>query len=224
MQRSDSIANLATGLAAAQAAIRGAAKDKANPFFKSKYADLASIWEACRGPLTANGLSVVQLPTMTDAQVSVETMLLHKSGEFLSAVLTAPLKEHTPQAIGSVITYLRRYSLAAMAGVAPDEDDDAEGAMGRNGHKQEAQTAPIPEKQTAARVAPQTDADSEALCEEHRQAIGQAKDEDSIKKIGAAILAEHKAHRINDTQRNALKKLADVRRLDLGIVGNGATP
>jgi hypothetical protein len=140
MQKSESIKDLAVALAKAQAEIMGAHKDSANPYFNSRYADLASVWDACRDPLSKNGLSIVQTCGIENGMVSVETMLLHKSGQYISDVLQMkPVREKKgegfvpaddPQAIGSCITYARRYSVAAMAGVCP-EDDDGNVASGR---------------------------------------------------------------------------------------------
>ena len=130
MERSETINELATALAVAQGTIEGAVKDSANPFFKSKYADLASVWDAIRAPLSANGLSVMQLPSAEGAKVTITTLLAHKSGQWIQSALTMTAKEDTPQAVGSAITYARRYALQSIAGVAP-EDDDGEGAQGR---------------------------------------------------------------------------------------------
>lgn len=130
MTKSDSIDALASALAKAQAVIAGAAKDSINPHFKAKYADLASVWDACRGPLTSNGLSVAQTTGATDdGRVRVTTILLHASGQWIADdLLMRPVKED-PQGVGSCITYARRYALAAIAGVAP-EDDDGNAASG----------------------------------------------------------------------------------------------
>jgi hypothetical protein len=131
VNRSESLAELAAALAKAQGAMRPAAKDHVNPAFpRSKYADLASVWEACREALTANGLSVVQLAAADGNAVTVTTVLLHVSGEWVSEALTLLARDAAPQSVGSAITYARRYGLAAMVGVCPD-DDDAEAAMGR---------------------------------------------------------------------------------------------
>lgn len=131
MKHSDAINEIGTALSLAQRQMKGAKKDAANPFFKSKYADLASVAAACMDALNDFGIAVVQAPsTSPDGAVSVETMLLHKSGQWMSETVTGKPKDDGPQALGSVITYLRRYSLAAFAGVAP-EDDDAEAAEGR---------------------------------------------------------------------------------------------
>jgi hypothetical protein len=130
-QSSPQLDQLGTALAKAQAAIKGAVKDVANPFFKAHYADLSSVWEACRAALTENGLSVVQLPERgANGEVAVITMLLHASGQFITSRIASKPSKDDPQQVGSVVTYLRRYGLAAMVGVAP-EDDDGEAAMGR---------------------------------------------------------------------------------------------
>jgi hypothetical protein len=130
IEQSVELNELAPALAKAQSVIKGAVKDAANPFFKSRYADLASVWDACREALTVNGLSVVQT-CAGDAEVcQVTTMLLHSSGQWIRDTLTMKPKDNTPQGVGSTITYARRYALAAIAGVAP-EDDDGEAAQGR---------------------------------------------------------------------------------------------
>jgi len=132
MTRSDTIADLAAALSKAQATMTSAKKDSTNPHFKSRYADLASIWDACRESLTKNGLAVVQLPGKDEAGYYVETVLTHASGEFIAEKLHIVPTKDDPQGLGSAITYARRYGLAAIAGVAPDDsDDDGEAAMGR---------------------------------------------------------------------------------------------
>lgn len=118
-----SLKNLAAALCKAQADMEGAKKDAKNPHFNSKYADLASVWDAIREPLTKNGLSVVQLPRSMQGGVEVETILLHVSGESLSSVLAVPASKSDAQGFGSALTYARRYSLMAMVGVAPEDDD-----------------------------------------------------------------------------------------------------
>lgn len=132
MNRSEQIGQIAAALAKAQKAIEGASKDSKNPHFNSRYADLASIAEACRVPLAGNEIAVVQNPSRPEAGlVGMTTLLLHSSGEWLeSDPLVVQAKDAGPQAVGSCLTYLRRYQLAAMVGVAP-EDDDAEAAEGR---------------------------------------------------------------------------------------------
>lgn len=119
-----SLAPLAKALAAAQGELRHAEKDSANPHFKSRYASLASVLDAIRDPLSRHGLSVVQCPTRGEGgAVCVETILLHESGALLRSTLAAKPAQDTPQGIGSTITYLRRYGLMAVVGIAADDDD-----------------------------------------------------------------------------------------------------
>lgn len=119
---------LATALAKAQAEIKTALKDSKNPHFKSSYADLTSVWDACRQALTANGLSVIQKTDFSEGEVWLETILLHASGEQIAGRYPLRPQQQTPQGFGSALTYARRYSLAAMVGVVADEDDDGNAA------------------------------------------------------------------------------------------------
>ena len=128
--QSDSIGALAAALSKAQADITGALKDSSNPFFKSKYADLASCWDACRKQLAANGLSVIQTTQMTEQGLMLVTTLAHASGEWIAGQMPVLTKDNSPQGQGSGITYARRYALAAIVGLA-QIDDDAEAAQGR---------------------------------------------------------------------------------------------
>lgn len=123
-------------LAKAQAKIEGALKDKSNPAFKSKYADLGAVWDACREPFTSNHIAVMQFPDY-DAEtgiVSVETILTHAEGYERSFTLRIPVNKRDAQGVGSAITYGRRYALMAAAGVAP-EDDDGNAAVANDGQK-----------------------------------------------------------------------------------------
>lgn len=149
MEMSDQINELASALSRAQGQIKGASKDSSNPFFKSRYADLESIWDACRQPLTAHGLSILQSPTTETVgdtvRVSVTTLLLHSSGQWIRDTVGVAAKEDSPQAIASCITYMKRYTLQSFAGVAPTDDDDGEAATGRGGNGSKARGfAPTP--------------------------------------------------------------------------------
>lgn len=138
MSKSDTITALAAALAKAQAEIRPAAKDSTNPHFKSRYADLAAIWEACRKPLTSNGLSVVQMPIDSEpGHAGLMTMLIHESGEYISASFSVKTMQDTAQGVGSALTYLRRYALASFVGVVADEDDDGNAASRPQAQRQE---------------------------------------------------------------------------------------
>lgn len=124
MNMSQSIGELAAALVAAQANIEGAVKDKTNPHFRSKYADLSSVVDAIKKPLNDAGLSYTQVMHDADNAAKVETVILHKSGEWMSCgVISVPVSKHDAQGYGSALTYARRYSLSAAFGVAPEDDD-----------------------------------------------------------------------------------------------------
>jgi hypothetical protein len=128
MMESEQINELATALAKVQGSIEHASKDSVNPFHKSKYADLASVWEACRKQLSSNGLSIVQLPNgLEDNCLILDTKLLHSSGQWISSRIKMPLSKLDPQGYGSTLTYARRYALAAIVGVYQDDDDSESG-------------------------------------------------------------------------------------------------
>lgn len=145
MKTSEQINDLAVALNKAQSDFMVAKKDAKNPFFKSKYATLNSVYEAVAQALLSNGLTIIQ-PICGD---SVETTLIHASGQFITS--SCPIvcaKANDPQAMGSAITYARRYSLASLLGVMTDEDDDGEKAMARArpSSKQPVKEAPKAEK------------------------------------------------------------------------------
>ena len=123
MLKSESIAALAKAIALSQLHVENAMKSSTNPHFKSKYADLAEILNTVRPVFSANGIAIVQTPTFESGVASVETMLCHESGEFISSICSSPVSKQDAQGIGSAITYLRRYSLAAMCGIAQEDDD-----------------------------------------------------------------------------------------------------
>lgn len=130
MQKSDSIKELATALAKAQGQLENASKSSTNPHFKSKYADLAEVINTVRPVFAEHGLSVMQCPSFEAGVVSVETVVMHSSGEWMASTVSAPVSKQDAQGVGSAITYCRRYSLAAVAGIA-QEDDDANSAVGK---------------------------------------------------------------------------------------------
>lgn len=137
MTRSDNIQDLAAALAKAQGEIEGAKKDSKNPHFGSKYASLSAVWDAIRDPLSKHELSVAQFPRLvsvgeTTWMIECETLLMHAGGQWISDTLAIPLTKVDAQGVGSAISYARRYSLMAVAGVAP-EDDDANAAVGNSG-------------------------------------------------------------------------------------------
>ena len=127
MERSDHINELAAALAKAQGEIQNVAKDKSG--YGYKYADLAGVLESARPALSKNGIALIQSASYADRSVSVTTMLVHQSGQWISATIAMPVEAgkgmNQAQAIGSIITYARRYLLAAMVGIAQEDTDGA---------------------------------------------------------------------------------------------------
>lgn len=124
MPDTPSHATIAAALAAAQGEMSNAAKDSRNPAFKSKYADLASVREACLPALSRHGIAVIQpLESAETGDMAVRTVLLHADGERIDCAVPLILGKRDMQGLGSAITYARRYGLMMMAGIAPDDDD-----------------------------------------------------------------------------------------------------
>lgn len=124
MKHTEQLDKIAPAFAKAQASIEGASKDKTNPAFRSKYADLASCWDACREALTANGLSIIQAPSPAENGVTLVTRILHSSGQWIEDEgIYLPAVKKDPQGFGSALTYARRYGLCAMVGISPEDDD-----------------------------------------------------------------------------------------------------
>lgn len=132
MRNSESLASISPALVKAINAIEGVKKGAANPFFKSKYANLESVIEAAHDALAANGLAVMQGPGPMDGNcITLTTRLIHTSGEWIETDFSLPAGKMDPQAAGSAITYARRYSLMAMLNM-PAVDDDGEASMPRS--------------------------------------------------------------------------------------------
>ena len=136
MKHSDSISELSKAVTQVQAQLQPAVINSANDFIGSRYADLGSVINACRSLMVDNGLSVVQLPTYPPPDyppaVGLSTMLMHESGEWIQDEFYLPLAKekgkNLAQVAGSIITYGRRYALAAMLGIVADEDTDGNGS------------------------------------------------------------------------------------------------
>ena len=120
---SENTERLDEALAKAQGEIEPAAKDKVNPAFRSKYADLASVWSACRSALTKHGITLTQWPVHSDdGRLHMVTRLAH-GGQWMMAEFSIPVGKHDAHGYGSAMTYAKRYSLAAAIGVVADDDD-----------------------------------------------------------------------------------------------------
>lgn len=131
LTHSEEMDKIAPALAQLQSKLGNVAHDAENPHFRHGYTSLPAFLEAVRGPLGEYGFSLSQHPGIDDlGHVIVETFLLHESGQWLRSVAASPAVKAEPQAIGSAITYLRRYALASVLNIAQD-DDDAESARPR---------------------------------------------------------------------------------------------
>lgn len=131
MNTSTTIGAISKALAAAQREIGVAHKDATNPHFRSKYADLQAIDEACRPILSKHGIAITQAAGYLEGFAAVTTRLMHCDGEWVEATLHIPVSKHDAQGVGSALTYARRFGLSALAAVPAGIDDDGEAAVGR---------------------------------------------------------------------------------------------
>ena len=119
MEKSETIGKLTLALSKVQAQLKPAKENSKNPFFKSSYADLGSVWDSVRKLLAENELAIIQMPTDVGG---LTTILSHSSGEFMSSTMYIPSKEDA-HGVGSAISYARRYALASFVGVITGDDD-----------------------------------------------------------------------------------------------------
>lgn len=146
---SEQINELATALAKAQGEMESALHDKKNPHFKSSYASLNSIRDACRKPLSNHGLSVVQQISVEGEWYVLTSTLLHSSGQFMRSIVPICAVKSTIQSVGSSLTYMRRYSIAGLVGITTDEDDDGnEAQKEQKAASQQQNHRPLPVKPT----------------------------------------------------------------------------
>lgn len=126
MKHSATLTKIAPALHLAQSALKGALKDSNNPHFKSKFANLESVWDAVRAPLKNNDISVIQAPVIENGEPCLSTVLLHVSGEFVAGVYPLRPSKADPQGFIAALTYARRSNLASMLGVIQVDDDGNE--------------------------------------------------------------------------------------------------
>lgn len=172
--QSEQTSELSAALAKAQAETKAASFDKVNPHFKNKYASLAAVIDAIREPFAKNGLSYTQTTEMRDGGFVLVTSLRHASGQWIASEYPLPVAAK-PQDLGSALTYARRYSLSAIACIAADEDDDAEGARtsGQTASAPKAKGSPIKPEAPLVPVNPETgEAGPHALTAENDMAWG----------------------------------------------------
>ena len=161
--------SIATALAAAQMEMGKALKQSNNPHFRSKYADLGNVMDACLGPLNSHGIAVVQPTGENEHGRHVKTILIHgESGETLECTVPLIVQKNDMQGYGSAVTYARRYGLMAMAGIAP-EDDDGNAAAKNPPKHQPRQQAPKEEPR-----------DPQKICDSLVTAVNKAENENDL--------------------------------------------
>lgn len=198
MNKSESIKELAAAMAKAQPLIQGAKKDRNNPAFKSKYADLSSVTEAIDGAIPAHGLSYVQASHDRENAAAVETIILHASGEWLSCgIVSVPVSKHDAHGYGSALTYARRYSLSAAFGVVPEDDDGTAAAKAppttRALTGDEIASAQVKLEAAAAKGVAELHAAWGALPKEAKLALGDLKEKLKHRAADADAAAESRA-------------------------------
>lgn len=164
LHHSDTIDELIGALCDAQAEYAVVKKDRtaniktqSGAQFSYSYATLAAVLEATRPVLNRHGIVIVQSPMVTGTDrgtvVRLDTRFVHKSGQWIGSVLSLPLHNTDPQGLGSLLTYLRRYALSALAGVASEDDDDGHQAQGDRPSPGASRSKPAPSRQ-ATKPAP----------------------------------------------------------------------
>ncbi len=199
MNQSENINELASALAKAQGEMQAAIKDSVNPFFKSKYADLGSVWDAARPVLSKNGLCVIQSTEMIGEKIVMVTTLAHSSGQWMKSFLPLNPAKNDSQSVGAAITYLRRYSLSALVGVVCDDDDDGETDVGRG--KAQTPSANINKKPETIVI--------ERIDENEVKTIStllEKLDKDSKKSFYVSISTFYKASNLEELPKTAFKK------------------
>jgi hypothetical protein len=167
MTTSEQVDKIFQALVKAQSEMGKAKKVNDNHFFKSKYADLSELIEVSKDVLTSNGLAVIQSPGASGQAVTVTTRIIHSSGQWIEDAIALQAIKTDPQAIGSAITYARRYQLAALLNIA-QEDDDGNSASDRHDSDHE-------QKKPAEQKKPMSDADKakfEALKKRYTELVG----------------------------------------------------
>lgn len=181
-QKSDSITKLIKAVFAVQAGLTPAIKGSRNPFFKSNYADLSACWEVVLPLLQANDLILMQIPGMVNNIPTLNTTLMHTSGEWISDETPLMMDKQNAQGFGSAVTYTRRYSMSALLGLL-SADDDGAAASGTDVKATKAsppakappvaKTAPLPPAAEAAKAAIKDDVATPAMWETIKKELQQ---------------------------------------------------
>lgn len=189
MNKSESIIELAKALAAFQGEVKQPTKDGKNPHFKSTYVTLDGVVAAITETASKHGLSFMQFPINNENRIGVKTLVMHTSGEFIETepIFAQPMKQDA-QAAGSVITYLKRYSLAAIFGITSDVDDDGNGAtFGGNQQQQQYQQPPQYQQQYQQQAPPQYQQHTQQQQYQQAPTTGDGITPNQIKALGASL-------------------------------------
>lgn len=195
---SKATAELFAAIAEAQGEVENASKSSANPHFKSKYADLAEVLNTVRPVFASKGLSLVQSTGYADGQVHVHTVVAHKTGGLISSTASCVPAKSDAQGIGAATTYLRRYSLAAMCGIAQEDDD---GNAASHNKRPEAKPEPVSDE-------------AQAKAAEFRSAIADATSVEALTELAAGI------GKLPKPLKDALKPVWAARRDELTPKGD----
>ncbi len=217
MKTSTDINEIAAALAAAQGEMKNPLKDSDNPFFKSKYADLAANIDAARPALAKHGIACVQTPYSVDGAIGVITRLIHASGQWIeSDALSAMPKDSGPQAVGTCVTYLRRYQYAPMVGLAAEDDDGNASSVDKPAAAVRRPPGTVSRKETQP---DHTKADA-ALEEAGKEVFGGEPSKfaigcEAIKKLDTIQKCREFGERIMELQRHGELTVAEAEDLDL---------
>ena len=201
MKKSESISELAKAFAKTQQELKQPLKDAKNPYFRSTYVPLENVAESITEAATKNGLSFSQEPSFDDGMVTVTTLVMHSSGEWIEY---APLKmkpvKNDPQAFGSAITYAKRYALSAIFGITSDKDDDGNEATQPQKAQRQQRTATQNKQCISADKVKQFESDVQALI----KATG--KNDGSImgallKHVNATMIKNITVDKVNDAEK-----------------------
>lgn len=144
MRQSEFVDALQAALVVAQGAYPVVPKSATNPFFNSKYADLAACVEAAKPVNLANGLAVTQMPALVDGKPVLTSRLIHESGQWMEDDMPLFMGKQDAQSLGSALTYARRYAFVAILGLVADEDDDGNAASAKPKRAKPAHDDPSP--------------------------------------------------------------------------------
>lgn len=193
MLTSDTLGAIAPALAKAQAKLEHASKDRNNLHFKSKYADLPGVVDTIKPVLAANDLAIVQGFVPSEQGVTIETRIVHKSGEWIQDEgLFVPADRNNAQGFGSACTYGRRYALMALVGVAPDDDDDGNAASApakKTPARKPAKAQPEPEAPSMCSAEQQAELVKAAVAAGHDEALAKRKAANTLAKDFVAKLS-----------------------------------